>query len=79
MPVTGEPSQTAAAVQASGVIAIDHADQHVMELDFNHRGDDEGADLRPTLPLLLRWKSAAGRPNRRLQLTATGVTAGRRS
>ena len=57
MPIKGELSLAAAGVHASGVVAIQTADRYLilMELDFNQRTEGEAADMRPDLPLLLRW------------------------
>ena len=54
-PTSGPRSIAAEAVQADGVVAFDEADQHLMELSFAGRGHGEVADLRPNLPLILRW------------------------
>jgi hypothetical protein len=54
-PLTGPPSLAATAVQALGIVAMEHANHYLMALDFNHRSEGEQADLRPTLPLILRW------------------------
>jgi hypothetical protein len=50
----GPPSPAAEALYAAGVIALRRADQHLMELRF-HDGNRGSADLRPILPLILRW------------------------
>jgi len=50
----GGDSQAARALQAAGLVAFHDADDYLLELRF----DDESrgsADLRPALPLVLRW------------------------
>ena len=54
-PSTATLSPAVAAVQESGIVAIQHADQYLMELEFDLGRRGDLADLRPTLPLVLRW------------------------
>ena len=50
----GGDSQAARALQAAGLVAFYDADEYLLELRFDdaHTGR---ADIRPTLPLVLRW------------------------
>lgn len=54
-PLRAPLTPAVAAVQASGVAAIQESDDYRMELEFNRGRRGELADLRPTLPLVLRW------------------------
>jgi len=47
-------SVTAAMVRA-GVIALDSGDAHLMEVEFDRGAQGGAKDLRPALPLILRW------------------------
>jgi hypothetical protein len=50
----GGDSEAARALQAGGLLAFHDADHYLLELRFDEGGKGR-ADLRPTLPLLLRW------------------------
>jgi len=54
-PAPGPRSAAAEAVQAAGLVAIHEADQFLMELTFDRATHGGSVDLRPTLPLVLRW------------------------
>jgi len=54
-PTSGPRSLVAAAVQAAGLVTLDKADQYLMELTFDGASHAGSADLRPDLPLILRW------------------------
>jgi Glyoxalase-like domain len=48
-------SRAAATLQARGVASFQAADAWVLSLTFDHASPGLGADLRPALPLVLRW------------------------
>jgi len=54
-PTSAPLSRAAASVQAAGVVTFDKADQYSMELSFGGASQEESADLRPDLPIVLRW------------------------
>ncbi len=55
IPVPGPRSVAVAAAQAMGLIRIHEAEQYVLELTFDQAMHGATADLRPDLPLILRW------------------------
>jgi hypothetical protein len=50
----GGDSAVSGAVQGAGLVAFHDGPEHSLELRFA-AGDRGRADLRPTLPLVLRW------------------------
>ena len=54
-PAVGLRSAAAMAVQGTGLIAFEKADEYLMELTFGIASHTGSADLRPNLPLILRW------------------------
>jgi hypothetical protein len=54
-PTTGPRSPAAEAVQAAGLVTFVEGDQYLMELAFDGARRAGSADLRPGLPLTLRW------------------------
>jgi Glyoxalase-like domain len=52
---SGPRSPAATAVQAAGLVTLDKADHYLMELTFDGGSHAGSADLRPDLPLILRW------------------------
>lgn len=55
VPGLGARSAAARAVEETGVVAFTPADEHFMALTFDGGARDGAADLRPDLPLVLRW------------------------
>ena len=51
----GAQSQAAKAVEALGIASYTVADEYLTELFFDRAATGGAADLRPALPLLLRW------------------------
>jgi hypothetical protein len=48
-------ARAARQAEAAGVLAFAAAAEHVMTLGFDGEGAGQTADLRPELPLVLRW------------------------
>lgn len=48
-------SPAAAALEAAGLVRFHVGEDHLMELTFDHAALGVSLDLRPTLPLTLRW------------------------
>jgi hypothetical protein len=48
-------SPAATAVRAASIVSFFAADEYVVELAFNNGVSGQAADLRPGLPLVLRW------------------------
>ncbi|MBC7833642.1 MAG: hypothetical protein H7Y88_00895 [Phycisphaerales bacterium] len=40
---------------AAGLLSLRAGPSHLLELGFDHETRGRGADLRPELPLVLRW------------------------
>ena len=55
LPSAASLSPPSQAARSAGLAAYRYAQEHVLELSF-HAGHDAEFDLRPTLPLLLRWR-----------------------
>ncbi len=51
----GAQSQAAKITATLGIASFVEADDYVTEFFFDHAAKGEAADLRPSLPLLLRW------------------------
>jgi hypothetical protein len=47
--------RSARVVLATGAFAVERGTQWLMELGFDGESRDRSADLRPTLPVVLRW------------------------
>jgi hypothetical protein len=54
-PGLGWPSEAAQAVVAAGAVTLQEAPDHLGEITFDSGARGELADLRPMLPLVLRW------------------------
>ena len=54
-PRPGRSSEVATAVQALGFVQFEASDEYLMAMEFDNGAAAEAADLRPQLPLLLRW------------------------
>lgn len=54
-PGLGRPSEVARAVAAAWPVSLAEDPQHVAEVTFDAGGLGRSADLRPALPLVLRW------------------------
>ena len=54
-PLPGPRSAAAQSVELAGVLSFRPADEHVLTLAFDGEASKEVADLRPELPLVLRW------------------------
>ena len=55
VPGLGARSAAARAVEEAGVVSFASADDHLMTLTFDLAARGAAADLRPHLPLVLRW------------------------
>jgi len=55
VPGLGARSAAARAVEEIGAVAFAPADDHLMTLTFDGGGRGAGDDLRPELPVVLRW------------------------
>jgi hypothetical protein len=55
VPGRGAVSAAARAAEESGVVAFAPADEHLMTLTFDRGARNQTADLRPELPVVLRW------------------------
>jgi len=54
-PGLSAPSAVARAVAAAWPVGLAEAPDHVAEVTFDGGGLGRAADLRPALPLVLRW------------------------
>jgi len=54
-PQTQEPSPELRTLLAAGLLRLERASAYLMTLSFDGEGAAAGADLRPDLPLMLRW------------------------
>jgi hypothetical protein len=55
LPGPGPRSAAARAVEAEGLVSFPAASEYMMTLVFDDAGAGDEADLRPELPLVLRW------------------------
>lgn len=55
LPAPGARSPAACQAQAAGVLSFVAAAEHVMTLGFDGQGAGQSTELRPELPLVLRW------------------------
>jgi hypothetical protein len=55
MPAREPPSAAAQMVRDAGIVRMVEAPRPLLTLTFDEARADRGADLRPDLPLLLRW------------------------
>jgi hypothetical protein len=55
MPPAAAPSAAAQFVQDAGLVQFFEAERHLMTVTFDGARRGESADLRPDLPLILRW------------------------
>jgi Glyoxalase-like domain len=55
LPTAGPLSPAAQAVESSGLVSFSGADTHLLNLAFDGATRSESRDLRPALPLVLRW------------------------
>jgi hypothetical protein len=54
-PGASPPSAAARYVQDAGLVRLVEAERHLMTLTFDEASAGGLADLRPDLPLVLRW------------------------
>lgn len=55
IPALGAPSPSARSAEATGVLSLAPANDYVMGLTFDQGARGKAVDLRPELPLVLRW------------------------
>ncbi len=55
IPTPGAHSAPAAMLESAGIVTFDVADQYLMTMVFDCNTSGKIADLRPELPLVLRW------------------------
>ena len=55
LPAAVSPSPAARAVAATGLLSFTSGDAHHLQLTFDAAASNRSADLRPALPLSLRW------------------------
>jgi hypothetical protein len=54
-PGLGSPSEAARAVLAACPVTLTEGTEHLAEITFDGGGQGQGADFRPSLPLVFRW------------------------
>ncbi len=55
LPRSGPISHAVRAVQQTGSVSFGSGSEHLAEVEFDHGGQGQSADFRPTLPLRVRW------------------------